>query len=78
MDNKPDDQMLPDPGRWGSLIRPLSDMAVTFGRDRLSLTLVACLALLAVIWGRDVLYTLSFAGAFIVILPLLRYFKLLD
>jgi hypothetical protein len=64
--------------RWGSLIKPLSDLAVTFGRDRLSLTLVACLALAAVLSGRDPIPTLIFASIFIVGMPLLRYLKLLD
>ena len=68
----------PPHNRWGSLIKPLSDLAVTFGRDRLSLTAVACLALVAVIYGREAISTLSFATLFIVAMPLLRYFKLLD
>jgi hypothetical protein len=64
--------------RWGSLIKPLSDLAITFGRDRLSLTAVACLALVAVVHGSDAIPTLGFASLFIIAMPLLRYFKLLD
>jgi hypothetical protein len=64
--------------RWESLIKPLSDFAVTFGRDRLSLTAVACLALVAVAYGRDAVPTLGFASLFIIAMPLLRYLKLLD
>jgi len=68
----------PTHNRWGSLIKPISDLAVTFGRDRLSLTTVACLALVAVVYGRDAIPTLGFATLFIFAMPLLRYLKLLD
>ena len=69
---------VPKLDRWGSLIKPLSDLAVTFGRDRLSLTLVACLALAAVLSGRDPIPTLSFASMFIVGMPLFAIPQIAD
>ena len=73
-----DDSRLPDARRWGDLMRHASGLAGTFGRDRLMHTLVASLALIAVIWGRDPIPVLSFAALFMILMPVLRYLKLFD
>jgi hypothetical protein len=60
------------------LVREATALAKEFGHDRPSATLVASLALVAVIFGKNELIVLGFALIFMLVLPLLRHFRLLD
>jgi hypothetical protein len=63
---------------WAQLVDKTAGLAAKFGRDRLALTLVAVLALVAVIARGPELIVIGFATLFLLMIPILRYFQMLD
>jgi hypothetical protein len=59
------------------LVGQMADLTKGFGPDIACLTLVAALALVAVIVGRDPFLVIGFATFFAVLVPLCRYFRLI-
>jgi hypothetical protein len=64
-------------GWWLGVASQMAEVTKGFGRDIACLTLIAALALIAVIIGRDPLLVFGFATFFAVLVAFCRYFKLI-
>jgi hypothetical protein len=68
----------PPKDHWSKSVDKAARLAAKFGRDRSALTLIAALALIAVITRGPELAVIGFATLFLLMIPMLRYFRMLD